>query len=77
MSRKPTLIDRMMAEVVVIGGFPITRHDAFRVAKAAGYTARERDWMQAHARLAAPGTEAWSFEEVLPYLAPGAQQVAA
>lgn len=77
MSYKPTPMDRVMAEVVVIGGFPITRHTAFRIAKAAGHDRRERDMMQAYARLAPAGVEPWPFEEVLPYLAPEAVQVAA
>jgi len=69
---QPTPTDRIMAEVVVLGGLPVTRHDAARLFKASGWDARQRDWLQACALEAVPGTVPMPYEIVAPVLLQGA-----
>jgi hypothetical protein len=71
-TRTSTLMDRLMAEVIVVGGFALTRHDAARIARAAGFDRRARDWLQAYAPVAAADVQPTTYEAALPYLAPEA-----
>jgi len=41
---KPRLIDCYMAEVVMFGGLPVTRHDAHKAAVALEYDRQQIDW---------------------------------
>lgn len=43
-ARQPNLIDGLMAEVIVLGGFPVTRADAHAWLKADGHGFRECDY---------------------------------
>jgi len=64
----PTPMDRLMAEVIIIGGLPVSRHDAHRLYRAAGYRASDRERMQATAPIAVPGTVAWAYERAAAIL---------
>lgn len=66
-TKQPTILDRIMNEVILLGGLPVTRATAYRIMKADGHDERTADYFSFSfkTRTAPEGTEPWTFEQFM------------